>query len=919
MTRGSSLIARSVLLGIFAFSTNVLSDSLAASHAPLKIQYKDGAGVGINDTTPLTLSDGTQTTVGAFRKSTVEHAARAVSLQFHNAAPLNWGVKFQTNAGYDALTMGPSFSEVTSRNQDKAGLAKLGQWYPITLLSALNGFDVGFVPGEPHAETQFLANPQNIQSAIAPTSGQSIFTSIVYHELIHLYGFAESSCLGSCIPARSSHNSHMTPLLWYRNADNSLVSYEKLDLDGRETAGKSGNRFLAGGTLSAPRTSAAVRSELTGGTYIDSSGGYVQMFATPTDKGDWDGQTGDHISFDVQPAQLMYSAAARVQDMGIAAHMLCDAGWCRNTGQVIDVTAQATLDTNASTASKTYIDVTFKNQTNADVDKLQAQVRLDAKYSGVTLSGDQQGCALEALVLSCAFDLTALSSKKISLTLGALTDTGYVIAGEVYSNDFDVDRNGFNNILDTTLKATPSNPGTGGGTGNGGSGTGGTGNPTTQPSSGSSGGSMSLWVIGLLALAGWIRLAAVKRVAAPVAAAFLLSACGGGGGGDTATTPPVVAKPDLRVILATSSTVPESSTIDVPVTITGAQGAVTATVNHNGPSNFTVTQTINSTGGSLRLQLGDLFSHQQANVQLVVSDADGRSSTVSMAVALQNSAGFHRVVSNIPETGVELKESSSVTIQFTFDGATGDVKAVVEPTTSEQSIVTKATLTNAGGTLEVTAGELVRANHELKLAITFTDAAGLVQKRNQSFSLVNSTGAKLLDEFSQTYAAAPAFAELKPERDLVRKLSILAAMTNSAYTGTESTLFDRFQQEVSSKGKQGAIISWLQAHAGDVARYQSGAAEEGALKTATAELVALLQAHSSTVDSVINDAVSANNGTVPPIALGTILLDSTSKKLSRFIGNKSLGQYQDNRWLFSANYAFLTPIVYPETQTCKAE
>ncbi len=909
-----NLVTQSILCGSLAFSAGALSVGVNATHAPLNIQYKDGTGIGVNDTTPLTLSDGTQTTVGAFRKSTIEHVARAVALQFHNAAPLNWGVKFQTNAGYDALTMGPAFTEVTSRNQDKNGFAKLGQWYPITLLSGLNGFDVGFIPGEPHAETQFLANPQNIQSAIAQSSGQSILTSIVYHELIHLYGFAENSCLGSCIPARMSHNSHMTPLLWYRNADNSLVSYEQLDLDGREAAGKSGNRFLAGGTLSAPRTSAAVRSELTGGTYFDSSGGYVQMFATPTSKGDWDGQVGSHISFDVQPQQLMYSAAARVQDMGIAAHMLCDAGWCRKTGQVIDVSAQAILDTNASTASKTYIDVTFKNQTNADIDKLQAQVRLDAKYTGVTLSGDQQGCVLEAQVLSCAFDLAALASKKISLTLGALTDAGYVIAGEVYSTDFDVDRNGFNNILDATLKAAPSNPGTGGGTG-----TGGSGNPTTPPSSESSGGSMPLWTIGLLVLAGGRRLAAMKRIAAPVAAAVLLSACGGGGGGDTATTPPVVTKPDLRVTIQGSSTVPESSAIDVPVTITGAQGAVNVAATHNGPSNFTVTPTMSSTGGTLRLQLGDLFSHQQATVQLVVSDADGRSSTVSMAVALQNSPGFHRVVASIPESGVELKENSSATIQFTFDGASGDVKATIEPTTSEQSITTKTTLTNTGGTLEVTAGELVRANHELKLALTFTDAAGQVQKRTQSFSLINATGAKLLEEFNQTYTAAPAFTELKPERELVRRLSALAVLTNSAYTGTESTLPDRFQQEVNGKGKQAAINSWLQSHAEDAARYQSGAAEETALKTATAELMALLQAHGSTVDTIISGAVTANNGVVPQIAMGALLFDSTSKKLSRFIGNNSLGQYKDGKWQFNANYAFLTPIVFPETQTCKAE
>jgi hypothetical protein len=481
------------------------SVALAAA-TPVAITYKDAAGVGVNDTTPLTLPDGTNTTVGEFRKKTIEYVSRAVSLQFNNDVKLRWDVEFKTNAGYDALTLGPTFTAVTPSNQDSAGIAIIGKNYPTTLLSALAGRDVGF-QGYEHATTQFLANPQNIQSQIAPGSGKSVLTSIVYHELIHVYGFADSACLGSCIPERSAKPSHISQLYWYRDPSGNLVSYDALDLDGREAAGKSSDRFLAGGALAAPRTSAAAREELTAGTYSDNSGNYVQMFATPTKDNDWDGQVGSHISFDVQPMQLMHSSAGHTQDLGIAASILCDAGWCRKTGQVIDIRATAKLNSNASTSTTSYIDVKFENLSNSDVDKLKAQVRLDSQYAGATISGDQQGCTLEGVVLNCAFDLTALNTKTLTITTGPLSSAGYVIAGEVYSDDFDVDRNGFNNILDATIKTeSTSNPGTGTGGGTPGGNTGGTpgGNTGGTPggdTGGSSGGSMSWWMLAVLMVA----------------------------------------------------------------------------------------------------------------------------------------------------------------------------------------------------------------------------------------------------------------------------------------------------------------------------------------------------------------------------------------------------------------------------------
>jgi len=470
----------------------LLSIASQLKAAPVEIvpNYLDSIGIGVNDTRPLTLPDGSQTTVGAFRKKTIEQTIRAVSLQFNNSIPFRWNVSFKNNPGYDALTRGPIFTSISrEENLDPFGFASVGDSFPVTLLSALRGVDRH--QGE-HASTQFADYSENFMERIVSTSNQSELTSVVYHELIHVYGFSEPSCLGSCYPARMSKNSHISPILWYRTDSNELVNFEQLDLDGREKAGKSGNRFIAGGDKLAPHTSKAVREELTGGVWINSTGGYVQMFAEPTTNGDWDGQAGKHLSNDVQPAQLMYSSAARTQDMGMAAFILCDIGWCRKQGQVIDLKANASLDENKSTATNKVIKVEFTNLVNYPVDKIQSQLRLQSKLEFANMRGDTVGCTIHDNLINCEFELRELSNKVLYLDIGNISDKGYSIAGEIYSSDFDVDRNGFNNILDATITSKPEGNGgdIGGGKPNE--------NPQKEEKGGASGG--SLHIFGLIAL-----------------------------------------------------------------------------------------------------------------------------------------------------------------------------------------------------------------------------------------------------------------------------------------------------------------------------------------------------------------------------------------------------------------------------------
>lgn len=123
-------------LTLLAASVMAASFGTFAAHEPLDIIYNDGDGVGVNDTRTLKLSDGTVTTYGEYRKSSIEHVARATALQFNTEVSLSWEVEFKSlNGGYNALTLGPSF--VTGSELDEYGIIEKERAVPNTLQASL--------------------------------------------------------------------------------------------------------------------------------------------------------------------------------------------------------------------------------------------------------------------------------------------------------------------------------------------------------------------------------------------------------------------------------------------------------------------------------------------------------------------------------------------------------------------------------------------------------------------------------------------------------------------------------------------------------------------------------------------------------------------------------------------------------------
>jgi len=177
----------------------------------------------------------------------------------------------------------------------------------------------------------------------------------------------------------------------------------------------------------------------------------VELHSTPKEDGSYDNQSISHLSENVQPEQLMHSAGKDVMELGISAHMLCDMGWCRNTGFVTDLSISK--ESSTTLLANTEIPITFEVVNLGDKTVNNAIVELSFPISTViNESALQDNCSLTNTIVTCVY-AELYPSDYLDITVqAAVTDLDvYSLKGRIYSDSYVVDLNGMNNLSITPL------------------------------------------------------------------------------------------------------------------------------------------------------------------------------------------------------------------------------------------------------------------------------------------------------------------------------------------------------------------------------------------------------------------------------------------------------------------------------------
>ncbi|GAA6172039.1 hypothetical protein NBRC116592_17090 [Colwellia sp. KU-HH00111] len=426
--------------------------SLSLHAATINITYLDEAGVGFNSTESYTpTTENPAITLGEARRYVLERTVRMFSTQFNNDTPIFWGVKFGEIEGYGALTLGPSMREYSQGTpSDEFGILKYGLHYPNLLRDALLNRIDRTIPKsgeqtEYDARTTFTSYAKDY--SFSGTDNGHRFSATVLHELVHLIGFASLDCLNGCIPQPISHPGHYNQFVYVEGDYDK--AWNELTLSEKEDAGMLDNILYFKGSDS---TLSFAANELFSGVTENGIG----LHSGTNDDGSWDSQSVSHVSPEVTPAQLMYSAGADVNELGAAAYILCDIGWCRNDGFVADLSVTSTNEVSIKPNVDSTLSVEIANLSSDQVNNIFWEFEIP---EGVDIDESSSTTGCKVLDKNVVCEIVELFPEQyIDIDIAIKAGEGqYVVDSKLYSKSFIVDPKGDNNlnILKVTSEESP--------------------------------------------------------------------------------------------------------------------------------------------------------------------------------------------------------------------------------------------------------------------------------------------------------------------------------------------------------------------------------------------------------------------------------------------------------------------------------
>jgi hypothetical protein len=416
----------------------------------INITYLDEAGTGFYSTEPYApTSENPSTTLGEARRYVLERTVKMFSTQFYNPTPIFWGVSLEDlGGGFGAITLGPVFTEFTQGSPtDDFGILKTGTQYPRLLIDALTNNVNRTMHSEDDYDATTTFSSYGKDYGFSGSDEGFRFASVVLHELVHVIGFNSTDCLRGCIPQSSSNKSHYNQYIYAEGNYNKI--WEELTLLEKEDAAMLENILFFKGS---DDTLNFATNQLNSGT----SNNGIGLHSGVNSDGSWDGQSITHLSPKITPAQLMFSAGADLNELGAAAYMLCDTGWCRNDGFVADLSVTSINDASVKPNIMSTISFEIANLSNDTVKDIYFEFEIPDGVD-VNESSSTDGCNVTEKTAIC--EITELFSEQyinIDIAITA-TEGEHTIDSKLYSESFIVDPKGANNlnILKITSEELP--------------------------------------------------------------------------------------------------------------------------------------------------------------------------------------------------------------------------------------------------------------------------------------------------------------------------------------------------------------------------------------------------------------------------------------------------------------------------------
>lgn len=357
-----------------------------------------------------------------------------------------------------------------------------------------------------------------------------------------------------------------------------------------------------------------------------------------------------------------------------------------------------------------------------------------------------------------------------------------------------------------------------------------------------------------------------------VASTMLLSACGGGGteGGSGGNTP---------VSYNVSATAGSGGSISPGnrSVVSGQTTSFTLTAD----TDYSITE-VTGCNGSLN---GNTYT----------------TGAITAACSVSASFKINSWALSVGQTALTIPESTTATVSFSITGSSNvNVSTAITGSTAVSSSI-------AGNVVTINVTELQQEG-AATLTLTATGPAGKTEIKTVALTLENSSVKTVLADAAVYKNQSTQLADMAVEQRAVQQLGKLAYYTGAYSQAKLDELIAQTTKTAEQKAEIQALLNQdLQA------AYLAGTINETEVQAKLQQAVTAYGTYHESIRAALK-TVSTDTG-VAVLDLSAPAFDATSKTLSAFVGNAALGAYQNNLWVFSQNYQYLTELVFPTTCT----
>jgi dsDNA-binding SOS-regulon protein len=212
---------------------------------------------------------------------------------------------------------------------------------------------------------------------------------------------------------------------------------------------------------------------------------------------------------------------------------------------------------------------------------------------------------------------------------------------------------------------------------------------------------------------------------------------------------------------------------------------------------------------------------------------------------------------------------------------------------------------------------------EVQYELTLEDATGDSVVLTDTISITNPSGEEKYVKLLAYQENLEEFLTLAEPVLLLERVETLSLMLNPEVDNGETETSSQSKVDALYASTDSQLESDLKTSLFDavevISGYENLVYSETDIDTLLNEVGSIMASFMEPVILIVESELMQVSEVIPPLSMQELYIDPTTGLISLFVGNPSLGEYNDGIWEFSPHYAFLEQISFPYTATCNAE